>query len=66
MFKYILNRLSERSTWLGVIGLVTACGATIETALAEHIIAAGMALASLISIVTRDKKTSSNEGENNG
>ena len=22
MFKYILNRLTERSTWLGVIGLI--------------------------------------------
>ena len=30
MFKYILNRLTERSTWLGVIALATACGDTIE------------------------------------
>lgn len=40
MFKYIINRLTERSTWLGLIGLVTACGASLETALAEQIIAA--------------------------
>ena len=43
MFKYIINRLTERSTWLGLIGLITACGASLETALAEQIIAAGMA-----------------------
>ena len=42
MFKYILNRLTERSTWLGVIGLITACGALLETELAEQIIAAGL------------------------
>ncbi len=53
--KYIINRLTERSTWLGVIALVTACGAQIETALAEQIIALGMAVAGLVGIVTRDK-----------
>ena len=41
MFKYILNRLTERSTWLGLLALATACGATIEQALADQIIAAG-------------------------
>ena len=45
MFKYILNRLTERSTWLGLLALATACGATIEQALADQIIAAGMAAA---------------------
>ena len=55
MFKYILNRLTERSTWLGVIALATACGATIEAAIAEQIIAAGMAVAGLIGVVTKDK-----------
>ena len=45
MFKYILNRLTERSTWLGLLALATACGATIEQALADQIIAAGMAVA---------------------
>ncbi len=54
--KYILSRLKERSTWLGLIALVTACGAQIETALAEQIIAVGMAVAGLVGIVTKDKK----------
>ncbi len=39
MFKYILNRLTERSTWTGIIGLATAGGAVIEAAIAEQIIA---------------------------
>lgn len=61
MFKYILNRLTERSTWLGVIGLITACGATLETELAEQIIAAG-----LIGIVTKDKSDDNEEGGSRG
>ena len=54
MFKYIFNRLKERSMWLGLIGLVTACGATISAELAEQIIAAGIAIAGAIGIVTKD------------
>ena len=51
---YIFSRLKERSTWLGLIALATACGATIETVLAEQIIAAGMAIAGLIGVFTKD------------
>ena len=54
MFTYIFSRLKERSTWLGLIALATACGATIETLLAEQIIAAGMAIAGLIGVFTKD------------
>lgn len=56
MLKYLLERLKERSTWLGLIGIATACGATLEVGLAEHIISAGMALAGLIGVVTKDSK----------
>ena len=66
MFKYILNRLTERSTWLGVIALATACGATIEVAIAEQIIAAGMAVAGLIGVVTKDKTETKKEDTDNG
>ena len=66
MFKYILNRLTERSTWLGVIALATACGATIEAAIAEQSIAAGMAVAGLIGVVTKDKTETKKEDSDNG
>ncbi len=65
--KYIFNRLTERSTWLGVIALVTACGVQLETALAEQIIAVGMAVAGLVGIATKDKKDEDEkEDSNNG
>ena len=63
MFKYILNRLTERSTWLGLLALATACGATIEQALADQIIAAGMAAAGL-GIVTKDRKKEQENHDN--
>ena len=63
---YILNRLTERSTWLGVIALATACGATIEAAIAEQIIVAGMAVAGLIGVVTKDKTETKKEDSDNG
>ena len=60
MFNYIFNRLKERSTWLGIIGLITACGASISTELAEQIIAAGIAIAGAVGIVPKDKGDDSN------
>ena len=60
----ILNRLTERSTWLGLLALATACGATIEQALADQIIAAGMAAAGLIGIVTKDRKKEQENHDN--
>ena len=64
MLKYILNRLTERSTWLGRLALATACGATIEQTLADQIIAAGMAAAGLIGIVTKDRKKEQEDHDN--
>jgi len=55
MFQYIINRLTERSTWLGLIALASSCGATIATELTEPIITIGVALAGLVGIVTKDK-----------
>ena len=55
MFKYILNRLTECSTWLVVIFLATACRASIEAAIAELSFTAGLAVACLSGVVTKDK-----------
>lgn len=42
----------------------TACGATIEQALADQIIAAGMAVAGLIGLVTKDRKKEQENHDN--
>lgn len=55
--RYALQRLTERSTWIGLIGLVTAAGVAISPALAEQIAAAGAGLAGMILILVQDKPT---------
>lgn len=55
IFIYALTRLRERSTWLGMISLLTALGIVLTPAQQEHVIAAGSALAGLIATLTPDK-----------
>lgn len=52
--RYVLDRLKERSTWLGLISALTAIGVTFSTAQSEAIIAVGVALAGAIAVFTRD------------
>ena len=55
MKNYLLARAKEPSTWRGFILLLTAAGVPIAPALAEAIIATGLAIAGLIGVVTPDK-----------
>jgi hypothetical protein len=52
--KAILKRLSQESTWRGIIALVALGGVAIKPDLAEAIIAAGVSLVSIINIVKKD------------
>ena len=52
MKSYILARMKEPSTWRGVIYVLTAIGVPIAPAVADSIIAVGLALAGLIGVVT--------------
>jgi hypothetical protein len=57
VFEYIVSRLSEPSTWRGIIWIVTACGFVLEPEQKEAIATAGMALVGAISIfIEKDKK----------
>ena len=55
MFDYILARLKERSTWLGLVTLVTVAGVALSPEQQEAIVAAGVAVAGAISAFTADK-----------
>ena len=55
IFDYALMRLRERSTWLGLVSLLTALGIVLTSAQQEYVIAAGSALAGLIATLTPDK-----------
>jgi len=54
-FNFILARLKERSTWLGIIAAVTLAGVKISPELAEQIATAGGMVASAVAIFTSDK-----------
>lgn len=51
---WLLERLQERSTWLGVISFFVATGLTIAPDLKEAIVTAGVALVGVVSIITKD------------
>lgn len=52
---WIRDRLLERSTWLGLVALLTALGVSITPELAEAIATAGLAVGGIIAAVTKDK-----------
>lgn len=56
MKDYILARLSEASTWRGIIMLATAAGVVFSAQQAEAVIAAGLALAGLVGAFSADKQ----------
>jgi hypothetical protein len=54
LFDWIVDRLKERSTWLGIIGLITATGMALTPDQTAAITAGGVAIAGLIATFTKD------------
>lgn len=52
---YILQRLKERSSWIGIISAIAAFGVLLSPEQQEAIAAAGIAIAGLITALTKDK-----------
>ena len=52
---WVLDRLKERSTWLGITGLVSAVGVALSPEQVETIAVAGTAVAAAIYTFTKDK-----------
>ena len=53
---YIINRLSENSTWRGLIGLATALGIALSPEQSAAITSAGIGLISLINVFRKERK----------
>jgi hypothetical protein len=51
----VLERLSENSTWRGLILVGTALGLRLEPALQEQILVAGLGLVGLINVIRKGK-----------
>jgi aspartate oxidase len=53
---WLAARLKERSTWLGIIALITAAGVKISPALTEQLVTIGAGIAGLVLALTADPK----------
>lgn len=51
---YLLARLQERSTWLGLIALATGFGVSVEPEISNAIITIGSTLAGVVAALTPD------------
>jgi hypothetical protein len=54
MRQYILDRAREPSTWRGAILFLTAIGVPIAPAMADAVVTAGLGIAGLLGMLTRD------------
>lgn len=56
MLNYIIERLKERSTWLGIISIVTAAGVSLSPEQSEAIVSVGVVICGAIAAFTADAK----------
>ena len=54
MLKFLVDRLKERSTWLGLIAIVSAAGVAISPEQIEAIAIAGAAIVGAVGVFTAD------------
>jgi hypothetical protein len=54
MKQYILDRAREPSTWRGAILFLTAIGVPIAPQMAEAVVTAGLGIAGLLGMLTKD------------
>ena len=57
VFNWLGSRLHERSSWLGLTAVLASVGITISPELQDVIIQGGIALAGLITFLTKDRTT---------
>jgi hypothetical protein len=55
MIQYILDRLSETSTWRGLLALLTGLGVKLRPDLAEAIVSAGLSAMGIVNIFRKEK-----------
>lgn len=59
--KFVLDRAKERSTWVGLIGMLSVAGVAIKPEMMEAIVSFGVALSGLVLAVTKDMAEKKND-----
>lgn len=52
--KFVLDRAKERTTWIGLIGMLSTVGVALKPEMVDAIASLGVALAGLVLVVTKD------------
>ena len=55
-FRWLLDRLKEANTWYGLTAIATSAGITVDPDLTREVISTGVAVAGLVSVITKEKK----------
>jgi esterase/lipase len=55
MIDWLVARLKEPTTWVGITTMLTAAGVSLAPELAESIITAGVSLGGVLAIVLKEK-----------
>lgn len=56
MFNYLLQRAQEPSSWRGAVLLATAAGVNVAPDMLNAIVTAGLGIAGLIGVITKDNQ----------
>lgn len=56
MWKKLIDYLTQESTWIGLLSIVTACGVAIRPELSQAIITCALGIFGLIKVIVNDKK----------
>lgn len=55
MIDWVIARLKEQTTWIGLTTLLTAAGVSLAPELTESIITAGVAIGGVLAMVLKEK-----------
>lgn len=53
---WLLDRLKEANTWYGLTAILTSAGVSVDPSLTREVVSTGVAVAGLISVITKEKK----------
>lgn len=52
--QFVISRMKERSTWIGLVGLLSSLGVAMKPDMVEAIASVGVALSAVVMILTKD------------
>ena len=56
VFNWVLERLQEKSTWYGAIGLLSSIGVFVDPMVTNQIVTTAVGVAGLVAVISKEKK----------